>query len=326
MKNKIIKAIAVICLGFFVYIFFQVGPDVIWGLLKEIGWTNWVVLFFLRFVYLNLRTTNWRLICKKYDLHIPYWTLFKARVAGQAVGFLSPQPKIGAEAVRALVLENVSQRKVFASVVVDKTSDLLATIGLVVLGVITAVFIFDMPAGLRLSFIILTLFLVMAVAYFYRRQRKGLFIWMLDLMQRFRIRSRRLECQRDKIQDTDMYISDFYRLHKKTFAQVFLLYVVQFLLWALEFHVTFLAVGAEGISYLHSLLVLALSNLAFAFPAVPASLGIYEITFISIFKILSVPASLGITFILVRRVLGLIISGIGILPILKKKSLGELRD
>jgi uncharacterized protein (TIRG00374 family) len=183
-----------------------------------------------------------------------------------------------------------------------------------------------MPAGLRLSFIILTLFLVMAVAYFYRRQRKGLFIWMLDLMQRFRIRSRRLECQRDKIQDTDMYISDFYRLHKKTFAQVFLLYVVQFLLWALEFHVTFLAVGAEGISYLHSLLVLALSNLAFAFPAVPASLGIYEITFISIFKILSVPASLGITFILVRRVLGLIISGIGILPILKKKSLGELRD
>jgi uncharacterized membrane protein YbhN (UPF0104 family) len=84
-------------------------------------------------------------------------------------------------------------------------------------------------------------------------------------------------------------------------------------------------VGAKGITYPESFLVLALGNLAYTLPAVPASLGIYEITFISIFKILGINDSLGITFILVRRVLGLFISGIGIIPLLKRKSLCELR-
>jgi len=319
------KVIAFLCLGLFIYIFFKEGPRVIWNLLKDIAWYNWIFLFFLRFIYLNLRTMNWGLICRKFNMNVPFWKLFKARLAGQAVGFFSPQPKIAAEAVRALVLEDVSQRKVFASVVVDKTTELLATIGLVVIGVITAVIIFDIPPGLRLTFIILTLFLVSVIGYFFKKQQKGLFIWLLDLMQKFRIKPWRLESQRDKIQDTDLYIADFYRFHKKTFTRVFLLYILQFLLWAFEFHVSLLAVGAKGITYPESFLVLALGNLAYTLPAVPASLGIYEITFISIFKILGINDSLGITFILVRRVLGLFISGIGIIPLLKRKSLCELR-
>jgi uncharacterized protein (TIRG00374 family) len=325
MKNKLMKVIAFLCLGLFFYIFFRVGPKVIWRLLTDIAWYNWLILFSLRIAYLNLRTLNWGLIAKKYDMHIPYWQLFKARLAGQAVGFLSPQPKIAAEAVRALVLEDVGKAKVFASVVVDKTTDLMATIGLVVIGVITAVIILDMPPGMKWTFILLTLFLALIIGYFYRKQRKGLFIWLLDLMQKFKIRSRRLESHRDKIQGTDAYISEFYRLHKKTFALVFLLYIMQFLLWAFEFHITLLAVGAEGISYLDSFLVLALGNLAYTLPAVPASLGIYEITFMSIFRILGIPIRMGITFILVRRFIGLSISGIGIIPILKRKSFRELR-
>ena len=324
MKNKVIKVIAILCLGLFFYIFFRAGPRVIWELLKEIPWYNWLILFFLRFVYLNLRTVNWGLIGKRYGMNIPYWRLFKARLAGQAVGFLSPQPKIAAEAVRALVLENVSQTKVFASVVVDKTTDLLATTGLVVIGVISAIIIFDMPPGMKWTLIVLALFSALIIGYFYKKQRKGLFIWLLDLMQKLKIKSRRLESRRDKIQGTDVYISEFYRLHKKTFAHVFLLYIGQFLLWAFEFHVTLRAVGVKGITYVDSFIVLALGNLSYTLPAVPGSLGIYEITFMSIFRIMSIHASLAITFILVRRVLGLIISGIGIIPILKRKSLRDI--
>jgi len=319
------KVVAIICLGLFVYIFFRQGPKAIWGLLKDIAWYNWMILFFLRFMSLNLRTVNWRLVCKKYDMHIPYWTLLKARLAGLAVGFLSPQPKIAAEAVRALMIENVSQKKVFASVVVDKTIELIATIGLVVLGIIIAIFILDMPNELKLMFIMLTIFLVFLISFFYLKQRKGFFIWMLDLMKKFRIKSKRLENQRDKIQDVDVHISDFYLQNKKTFTKVFLLYIVKFFLWGFEYHVSMLSVGVNGITFLDSFLVLALSHLSFVLPAAPSSLGIYEITLMSIFKILSIHASLGIAFILVRRVLGLIIAGIGIFPILKRKSLPELR-
>lgn len=319
------RIIAILCLGLFVYIIFKEGPKVIWNLLKNIAWYNWFLLFFLRFVYLNLRTINWGLICKKYDINASYWSLFKARLVGYAVGFVSPQPKIGAEAVRALVLENESRRKTFASVVVDKTTELMATIGLIVIGVIVAVFVFDMHPGLKLTFMALAAFLVVFVTYLYLKQKKGFFIWMLDLMRKLKIRPKKLENERDKIQDADTYISGFYRNHKKTFTQVYLLYMVQFLLWAFEYHVTLKIIGVAQTSYPESLLILALSNLSFTLPAVPASLGIYEITFVTIFKILSVPISLGILFILIRRVLGLTISGIGIIPLLKGKTRRKLK-
>ncbi len=326
MKNTTMRIIAVICLGIFIYIIIREGTEKIWSLLKDISWYNWLLLFFLRFLYLNLRTLNWGLICRKYGIHIPYWPLFKARLTGYAVGFFSPQPKIGAEAVRALMLENISRRKAFASVVVDKTTELLATIGLIVIGVVTAIFVFEMPTGLKVTFLTVTAFLVLFIAYLYRQQQKGFFIWLMDLLKKFKIRPKKLENDRVKIQESDVLISDFYRVHKKTFTQVFLLYIVQFFFWALEYYVTLLAVGIKGTSYADSLLILALSNLAFTLPAIPGSLGIYEITFVTIFKILSVPAGLGVIFILIRRVLGLTISGIGIIPLMRGRTRDKLKD
>lgn len=326
MKSTTMRIIAIICLGIFIYIIIREGPEKIWNLLKDIAWYNWVFLFFLRFLYLNLRTLNWGMICQKYDIKTPYWALFKARLIGYAVGFFSPQPKVGAEAVRALMLENISRRKAFASVVVDKTTELLATIGLIVIGVVTAIFVFEMPTGLKVTFLAVTAFLVIFIAYLYRQQQKGFFIWLMDLMQKLKIRPKKLENDRVKIQESDVLISDFYRVHKKTFTQVFLLYIVQFFFWAFEYYVTLLAVGIKSTSYADSLLILALSNLAFTLPAIPGSLGIYEITFVTIFKILSIPAGLGVLFILIRRVLGLTISGIGIIPLMQGRTRDKLKD
>ncbi len=101
---------------------------------------------------------------------------------------------------------------------------------------------------------------------------------------------------------------------------------MQFFFWAFEYYVTLLAVGIKGISYAESLLILALSNLAFTLPAIPGSVGIYEITFVSVFKILSIPAGLGVIFILIRRVLGLAISGAGIIPLMQGRTRDKLQD
>lgn len=326
MKNTTMRIIAVICLGIFIYIIIREGPGTIWNLLKDVSWYNWALLILLRFAYLNLRTLNWMLICRRYKIRCSFRSLFKARLVGYAVGFISPQPKVGAEAVRALMLNNTGRREAFASVVVDKTTELLATIGLIVIGVIVAIFVFEMPGSLQMTFLAVTAFLVLFIAYLYRQQRKGFFIWMLSLLKKFKIRFKKLENDREKIHDADTLISDFYRIHTKTFIQVFLLYIIQFFFWAFEYFVTFLAVGIKTASYPESLLILALSNLAFTLPAVPGSLGIYEITFITIFKVLSIPVSSGIIFILVRRVLGLLISGAGIIPLFTEKTRDKLKE
>jgi uncharacterized protein (TIRG00374 family) len=314
MKNRLMTALAVLCLGLFLYLFIKVGPARIWGLLKDVAWYNWLLLLLLRLAYLILRTFNWSLICGKYGISASPWILFKARLAAQAVGFLLPQPKIGAEAVRALLLENISKRKGFASVV------------LVVLGVLAAALIFPMSFGLKITFLALTALLALVIAFLAVKQRKGFFIWLMDVLKKMRLRSKHLEKHRDKIQETDTYIKEFYGRHKSTFVLVFLLYSVLFCLWAFEFQVTFRIVGASGVSFLDGFFILALGNLSYTLPAVPASVGIYEITFVTIFRILKIEAGLGMAVILIRRVLGLFLSGIGIFPILRRKSLRRLRD
>ena len=50
-------------------------------------------------------------------------------------------------------------------------------------------------------------------------------------------------------------------------------------------------------------------------PALPASLGFYEITYVSLFVLLGIDLEAGTALILIRRILGLVWAGIGIVPL-----------
>lgn len=319
-QHKIIKIIAFISLVLFFYILFKLGPLNIWQILKKTTWYQFLILVFLRFLYWALRTFLWGTILAQYEEKTPFRQLLSARLAGHAVGYLTPSAKIGGEAVRVLMLEKVNKKKAVASVVVDKTIELLAFSLLFLIGVCAAVIMIPMPGSKKIFFIGLAILLIMLVAGLFRKQKKGLFLWLLDLFKIIKLKFAFLEKNRDKIKETDAHISDFYTNHKGVFFRVFVLYLFFILLWAMEIYITFLCVGMENISYWDCFLLVILGAFAHSLPFIPASIGVYEITYISLFVLLGIDMDFGLAVILLRRTMGLLWAGLGMIPMLSKRT------
>lgn len=323
MQQKIIKILAFVSLALFIYIFFKIGPLYIWQNLKKLSWEKLGILIFMRLAYWFLRTVNWRMVFIKFESTVPFWHLFWARLAGHAVGYLTPSAKIGGEAARALMVEKTNKKKVFASVTVDKTIESLATILLVVVGVVLAIIKITMPDTQKAVFILLAVFVCFVAIFLFNKQRKSFFIWLVDTLKKVKIKFKYLEKNRDKIRETDAYISDFYSHHKSTFFWVFVLYVILVLLWTFEIYLTFLFVGADNITYLDCFLIVSLGTFSFIIPAIPAAIGIYEITYISLVTLIGIKIDFGVAMVLMRRILGLLLAGIGLIPMLKR---GRFQD
>jgi uncharacterized membrane protein YbhN (UPF0104 family) len=107
--------------------------------------------------------------------------------------------------------------------------------------------------------------------------------------------------------------------HKKTFLIVFLLHSFIFLLWTTEIYLTLLFIGAEGITLIKSYIIVSLGAFVVLLPTMPASLGTYEITYVTIFVLLNLGADTGMTLILIRRIILLIWAGIGLFLMSKKR-------
>lgn len=315
--------IALISLALFIAIFIKVGPLYIWQNLKKLSWEKFGILIFMRFLYWIFRTITWRNVFIRFERSVPFWHLFWARLAGHSVGYLTPSAKLGGEAVRALMVDKVNKKKALASVIVDKTIELLATILLVVIGVVLAVMKIAMPDAQKAVFISLAVVVSLLAAYLFNKQKKSFFIWLIDTLKKVKIKFKFLEKNRDKIKETDAYISDFYSNHKKTFFSVFVGYVLLVLFWTFEIYFTFLFVGAEQITFLDCYLIVTLGTFSFIMPAIPAAIGIYEMTYISLVTLMGIKVDFGVAMILMRRIIGLFLAGIGLIPMLKK---GRFQD
>ncbi len=121
------------------------------------------------------------------------------------------------------------------------------------------------------------------------------------------------------IKEIDDHISHFYKKHKKIFLIVFLLHSSIFLLWTTEIYLTLLFIGAEEVTLIKSYLIVSLGAFVVMLPTMLASLGTYEITYITIFVLLGLRADTGMTLILIRRIIALIWAGIGLLLMFKKQ-------
>ncbi len=76
-------------------------------------------------------------------------------------------------------------------------------------------------------------------------------------------------------------------------------------------------IGVTDISFIDSFLITVLGNLAFIFPFIPGSLGIYEATYIGLFALLGMGAGVALTLVLIRRIIALLLAGLVLLGMLK---------
>jgi uncharacterized membrane protein YbhN (UPF0104 family) len=174
---------------------------------------------------------------------------------------------------------------------------------------------FRAKAILAVSIAFLSVFILFMLA----KQRRGFFLWIIDALGKIRIRLKFLQKYMPKIQETDEYISDFYSSHRGTFFAALFLYALAHLFWVVEIYLTLVFMGVEGVTPLKAFIVVSLSVFGFMIPAIPASLGTLEITNIALFALLGLGAGTGFSMTIIRRILSLVGSAVGLLLMALKR-------
>jgi len=303
----------------FAFLIYKIGPGRIWENIKNLTWQRFLILFFLHFLYFFFRTVSWKIIFEKYEGNVSFGHLIKARLAGDAISYLTPSAYLGGEPIRAMMVSRTTKRKSIASVTIDKTMEILAMIFLIIIGVTVAIVLVSMPRHYKFLLIAFVFGAILFGLFIFNKQRQGFFIWIISVLEKMKIKPKFIEKHKAKIKETDTYISEFYGYHRNTFIIVFLLYTFTFLFWTAEIFLTLIFINAEGATFLKSFLVTTLGSIVIILPTIPASLGTYEVTYVTILVLLGLGADVGITLTLIRRIVGLGWVGVGLLAMLKRR-------
>jgi uncharacterized protein (TIRG00374 family) len=305
--------------GLFIYLIVKTGPKEILRAMGRLSLAEIAALMGLRVAYWLIRAVNWRALLVSSGERVPFGEILGARIAGYAVSYLTPAGNLGGETVRIFCLDCVERNKVLATVVVDKTIEFLAGLSTVALAVVFLITEFALPKRQRFELFAAIAALMLVLVFLVLKQKQGLFTWGLNTLRKVKIRIPFLESRRDKILETDAHISEFYGRNKALFLALFGSYFAQAWLWAAEIYLTFLFLGGPRPSFLKCFLIVTLGSF-YSFLPVPGSVGVYELTYVSLFALLRIEMSAGMAVILVRRFVGLIWAGIGLIPLVRKRS------
>jgi len=310
--------------GLFVYLIIKTGPREILRTIGRLSLLEVAGLMGLRLLYWLIRSINWRALLLSSGERVPFREVLGARIAGYSVSYLTPAGALGGETVRIFCLDSVERNKVLATVIVDKTIEFLAGLSTIVLAVIFLITEFALPQRQKLWLFAVIAGLVLALIFVVLKQKQGLFTWALDTLKKIRIRIPFLENRRDKILETDAHISDFYNRNTRLFLALFASYFGQAWLWAAEIYVTFLFLGDGHPSFFKCFLIVTLGSF-YSFLPVPGSVGVYELTYVSLFAVLHIEMSAGMAVIVIRRLLGMFWAGIGLVPLVRKRHARAVR-
>jgi uncharacterized protein (TIRG00374 family) len=314
MLKNILKFIAISGVILFVFYFVKAGPHNIWLKIKELSVLNFFILMLLRLAYWSIRSLNWFVILIKLGASPGFSKVLIARLGGHSVGYLTPTAKVGGEVVRVFLLETVDKKKLAASVVIDKMIEFLSAILVVSSGVITSILILPVSQKIKAFFLILTIILFLLLSFFFMKQIDGFFLWFT---KNLRIGRKYFRKKENDIIETDKNISEFYKNETGAFIFLVISNILNYILWIFEIYITMKFLGSLNITLLKSYLIATLGSFAFLFPLFPGSLGIFEATYIGLFRIFYIDQAVGIGYIITRRILGLIYAGIGLFSVIR---------
>ncbi|RMF20256.1 MAG: hypothetical protein D6760_11965 [Deltaproteobacteria bacterium] len=136
------------------WLLYDTGLSTLWEDIRRFGW-GLLVFVGLEGVADIFHALAMRLCFREDERRVPLWELWKVRVAGGAINYLTPTATIGGEVAKVALLErHVSRPGAAAAILVDKLSYVTAQLGLAGMG--TAVLSWWIPIDRRLA---LSLFL-----------------------------------------------------------------------------------------------------------------------------------------------------------------------
>lgn len=269
-----------------------------------------------------LFTLSWRLFLKRFQNYsVPFWELFRIKVAGEAANTLTPLNFVGGDPVRIWLLsKNFPVEIGGASVVVDRTLQILAVVSLVFIGNVVSLFHLRLPVYARVLLGVSAALLLIFILLFLFQQTRGLFQKLARWIQRIRIR-KFSETTLKKIEELDHYVGEFYRQDKPLFFVCFFLHLISRVLSGVfEIYVLarFLGVPMGLWDAVFFAAVIPLTNVVGT--VVPGTLGVMEGVVSSLFMVLHWNPADGLILQIARRLRALLWIVVGLIFIFFFKS------
>jgi len=301
--------------GLFVWILVQSDLQAVWTTLKAVHWRFGVILGFYIVIF-GLDTWGWRhTFSPQIQPRLRWLSLFRLRLAGEALNYVTPTSFIGGEPVKAMLLKKrhgIELHDGVASVVIAKTTFAVSMLLFVMVGLAVAFMTQSVNAQvMRWVWVVLPAMSALI----------GFFL-LIQFFQPFRrsggILKRWIPHWMEKLESWDETIARFYR---QSPLSVFWSLSFHFLGWmagAVEVYLILLFVGspvsaATALS-IEALWVLLRSG-AFL---IPATLGVSEGIILLICSGIGVPPVSALALALIRRGRELTWMGLGLAECARK--------
>ncbi len=280
--------------------------------LQMVGW-GVVVIVLQEILAYVANTLGWWAAFPRPRPRISFAQLLTARIAGDAVNYLTPTATLGGEFVRTRFLRGqADSTALMASVAIAKLSQTLGQIGFVIVGLAIVLDDTPLPAAVRhglvaglLLFSALTLLLILA-------QRRGMFAPLLRAAQRLGLQHRAPDFTR-RLQHLDEEIARFHGDSHGAFLLSSLSFGAGWALGILEMYLILWFLGVPVTVHRAltiEVLSVAIDGMLFF---VPAKVGTQEGGKVLIFTVLGLDPGKGLALGILRRIRELSWAAVGML-------------
>jgi len=306
---------------------FLLGLIIFLWLGKIIGWseignafivfTGWqgLVIIALSFLIAIIGNWRWREILKDAGINIPFYQLFKIYLGGYAMMYLFPILVWGGEAFRVYGLgkeKNLSWKKTFASVIIERILEWTANIIIIFLGL--GFFLYKVylpPKELVMVFGVALVFFISVLSYFYIKAlgKKSI---VREIVRNF---------FKKEVSDSNGMIAvendvfNFFQLNNSSFKKGVALSILRALVMQARGWILILFLGS-WIGFFPSLSILGFTYLSSMIP-IPTSLGSHEAVQFYAFTSLGLMASMATAFTMIIRAGEIIVSSVGLIFLIK---------
>lgn len=309
MLRLILLALGVLTL---IGLVWHIGPTSIVQAARSLGPFAVLLVLLPSVLMYVIEAYGWRLTLGSHAHRVSFGHLFAIRTAGEVVNMTTPTAYVGGEPLKAYLLSRAGVPIVdaMASVVTAKTTMTLAEVMFVLVGIVLSLWTMGLVAGPStanpgrpVGAAVLTVAgLLTGTLVFLALQRRGLFIGLLGVLRRCRIRVSYLESREDKLRELDGAINAFYARDRHAFLLSIGLFFLGWLAEALEVYVMLYFIGPPT-DMMTSLSIGALAVVikggAFF---IPGSIGAQEGGYLLLLMAHGYSDVAGITFAILRRV------------------------
>jgi glycosyltransferase 2 family protein len=300
--RRVETLILLLALGFYIWFLRHFGLSHVLQSVRLVGW-GLLVTIALESVARLANTIGWRITIEHYPRELRFSELFVARVAGEAIDYVTPSAQLGGQFVMALMVRRkLAMATGLATVVVASLAEAVGQIGFISGALISA-----LPFEARVYHLFwpvaggMIIALGLAGGFFYV-QLKQPFSHLWKAAAKFEIPQLANPEVLTAAADADALLTDFYAHHRPRFALACCCYLLAWSMGPFEILI-YLRLLHQPMTWMTPLLVEALGLLVErATFLIPGKLVSQEGGKALILELLGYPAGIGFAIGLLRRI------------------------